>query len=305
MTHAALREERFDAFPTRLATESATIDRRGDIVRGDAQALALATGQADAARRFSDAGFLRLDGFFAEAETAKWRVEAQRLEQWCIEQRPQEAFFERGRGALRSLFDVPRFSPAFAALARDPRITAIAAALLGDEPYIHQARLNYKPAFTGSGFYWHSDFETWHAEDGMPDMRAVSVSIALCDNTPTNGPLLLIPGSHRVYVPCVGATPDDHYRQSLVAQEVGTPARAELDRLMASGGLEMVTGPSGSMVVFDCNTMHASSDNLSRHARMNLFFVYNARSNALQAPFSAARPRPEFVAARSQSDVSR
>ncbi len=43
------------------------------------------------------------------------------------------------------------------------------------------------PGFTGSGFYWHSDFETWHAEDGMPSMRAVSCSIALTENFAYNG----------------------------------------------------------------------------------------------------------------------
>jgi ectoine hydroxylase len=60
----------------------------------------------------------------------------------------------------------------------------------------------------------------------------------------------------------------------------------------------MPTGPAGSIVVFDCNTMHGSYDNLSSDHRMNLFIVYNARSNALEAPFAAQRPRPEFIAAR-------
>ncbi|MGP3951389.1 hypothetical protein [Streptomyces sp. 7N604] len=27
------------------------------------------------------------------------------------------------------------------------------------------------PPFGASGFYWHSDFETWHAEDGLPGGR--------------------------------------------------------------------------------------------------------------------------------------
>ena len=40
------------------------------------------------------------------------------------------------------------------------------------------------PGFTGSGFSWHSDFETWHAEDGMPSIRTVSCSIPLMENPP-------------------------------------------------------------------------------------------------------------------------
>jgi hypothetical protein len=40
--------------------------------------------------------------------------------------------------------------------------------LLGSDVYVHQSRVNFKPGFNGQDFYWHSDFETWHAEDGMP-----------------------------------------------------------------------------------------------------------------------------------------
>jgi ectoine hydroxylase len=132
----------------------------------------------------------------------------------------------------------------------------------------------------------------------MPAMHAVSMSIALTPNTALNGALMLVPSSHRTFVPCVGATPDDHYRASLVAQEIGTPSPRQLDALIAASGIEMPTGPAGSIVVFDCNTMHGSFDNLSNLPRINLFFVYNARSNALRAPFAAPRPRPTFIAAR-------
>lgn len=57
--------------------------------------------------------------------------------------------------------------------------------ILGSEVYIHQSRVNYKPGYGGTGFYWHSDFETWHSEDGMPRMRALSVSIALTSTCPS------------------------------------------------------------------------------------------------------------------------
>src|SRR3546814_18361378 len=84
-----------------------------------------------------------------------------------------------------------------------------------DLVYIHQSRLNYKPGFKGKEFYWHSDFETWHVEDGMPRMRALSMSVLLAENTTHNGPLMLIPGSHQTYLTCVGETPDAHYLSSL------------------------------------------------------------------------------------------
>jgi ectoine hydroxylase len=292
---------RFDPYPTRFEVASvppAIMRRRGPVIRGRAAELASATGIADAAERFDADGFLSLPSFFSPREAALWLDEARRLERWCQDTRPEEAFFERASGFLRSLFDPPRYSDQLAVLARHPRLTRIAAAIVGDEPYVHQSRLNYKPAYRGTGFYWHSDFETWHAEDGMPDMRAVSISIALRENNAFNGPLMLIAGSHRSFVPCIGATPDDHYRTSLISQRVGTPTPEMLDQCIAAGRLEMPTGPAGSVVVFDCNTLHASYNNLSPESRTNLFLVYNARSNALQAPFAARRCRPEFVAHR-------
>src|SRR3546814_7862163 len=94
------------------------------------------------------------------------------------------------------------------------RLAGVGRVLLGDVLYVHQSRLNDKPGFVGKEFYWHSDFETWHVEDGMPQMRALSMSILLAPNTVLNGPLMIIPGSHRKYLTCVGETPEDHYRRS-------------------------------------------------------------------------------------------
>src|SRR5690606_18864515 len=111
---------------------------------------------------------------------------------------------EPASGVIRSIFAVPTVSDVFGTLARDKRLLRVAKQLLGGDVYLHQTRLNLKPGFEGKEFYWHSDFETWHAEDGMPRMRAVSFSISLTDNHPHNGPLMIIPGSHRVFVPCIG-----------------------------------------------------------------------------------------------------
>ena len=114
--------------------------------------------------------------------------------------------------------------------------------ILGSEVYIHQSRVNFKPGFDGKEFYWHSDFETWHAEDGMPRIRAVSISISLTDNYSFNGPLMIMPGSHRTYVSCVGETPDENYKSSLVQQIAGTPDQAALSALAERHGIDVLAG---------------------------------------------------------------
>src|SRR5699024_10481946 len=191
-----------------------------------------------------------------------------------------------------------RISRRFEELTRDARILGMARQLLGSDVYIHQSRINDKFGFEGSGFDWHSDFETWHAEDGMPRMRAVSASIMLTENNEFNGPLMLIPGSHHWFVPCVGKTPDQNWKASLKAQRIGVPSQESLSELARSGGIRAPKGPAGSLLLFECNTLHASNENMSPWPRSNLFFVYNSVRNLPRAPYAAPTRRPHFLAER-------
>src|SRR5690606_24873308 len=159
---------------------------------------------------------------------------------------------------VRSVFAVHRLSQKLAALARDPRLLNVARQILGSEVYLHQTRANLKPGFSGKEFYWHSDFETWHVEDGMPRMRALSCTVLLTDNNACNGPLMLMPGSHLHFISCKGETPDDNYKSSLKKQETGIPDEISLQLLAEQGGVHPATARPGSVIFFDCNTMHGS-----------------------------------------------
>ena len=145
-------------------------------------------------------------------------------------------------GDLRSVFQMHELSRRFDELTRDPRILGMVRQLLGSDVYIHQSRINDKFGFQGSGFNWHSDFETWHSEDGMPRMRAVSASIMLTDNNEFNGPLMLIPGSHHYFVPCQGVTPKDNWKDSLKSQRLGVPSQENLAELVEQGGIQAPRG---------------------------------------------------------------
>jgi ectoine hydroxylase len=204
---------------------------------------------------------------------------------------------------VRSLFAVHRGDGPLARILRDPCLTARARQILADDLTIHQSRVNLKPAFDGREFWWHSDFETWHVEDGMPGMRALSAMIMLTANTPANGPLLVIPGSHLAFVACVGETPADHHAASLRRQEYGVPDRTSISSLAAGRGVVAISGQPGDVVLFDCNLLHGSTGNLSPSPRCNLFAVYNALSNAPVTPFGKRPPRPDFVADRNATPI--
>ncbi|WP_283809204.1 ectoine hydroxylase [Bradyrhizobium pachyrhizi] len=251
------------------------------------------------AEQFDRDGFLVLKDVLSPEEVDHLQTQAKKLLSSPNGLNPETIIAEPDSQEIRSVFEIHSQSRVIGRLAADARLAGIAQFLLNDKVYIHQSRLNYKPGFEGKEFYRHSDFETWHVEDGMPRMRALSMSVLLAENTPDNGPLMLMPGSHRVFLTCIGATPEDHYRTSLKKQEYGVPDRQSLTELAHRHGIVAPTGKAGTVVIFDCNTMHGSNGNITPFPRANAFFVYNAVSNRLQAPFGVKKPRPSFVAARS------
>lgn len=290
-----------DLYPSRHADMAEFLPRRDPVVHADWSADApISRDQVDA---FDRDGYLVLEDIFSDAEVAFLQREARKLLADPDALDAETVITEPGGKEVRSIFRIHAQNRVIERLVADIRLADVARFLLGDEVYIHQSRLNYKPGFQGKEFYWHSDFETWHVEDGMPRMRALSMSVLLAENTLHNGPLMLIPGSHRQYLTCVGETPEDHYRQSLKRQEYGVPDEDSLAELAHHHGIVAPTGKPGSVVIFDCNIMHGSNGNITPFPRANAFLVYNAVSNRLEAPFGVDRPRPAFIAARGEPQM--
>ena len=286
-----------DFYPSRRERSARFLERLDPVVHGRdaAEHGPLDPRQLEA---FAERGFLFFERLFPAEEIRVVQSELERLRRLESLREEPRTVLEPGSGEVRSIFEVHRNHDLFSDLVREPRIAGIARQILGGEVYVHQSRINYKPGFRGKEFYWHSDFETWHVEDGMPRMRAISCSINLTDNDPCNGPVMVIPGSHLRYLTCVGETPAEHYKQSLRKQEYGVPDDASLTSLVEEGGIEAPTGSAGSVLFFDCNMMHGSSSNITPWPRSNVFFVYNSVENVLVAPFGGREPRPEFIASR-------
>ena len=247
---------------------------------------------------YEENGYLHLEELFSKDELGTFQAELERLRLEAEKEKTPEVVLEPDGNAIRSIFAIHKSNALVGRLSRDRRLVDIVSFLLGSQVYIHQSRINYKPGFEGKQFYWHSDFETWHLEDGMPRMRAISCSIALSDNYEFNGPLLVIPGSHKQYVVCTGGTPENHYLESLRKQEYGVPAPEMLQKLVEGGGMAAPKGPAGSVTFFECNMMHGSNSNITPWPRHNIFMVYNSVENALIEPFCGLPPRPEFIAHR-------
>ncbi|MCX5114034.1 ectoine hydroxylase [Streptomyces sp. NBC_00378] len=252
---------------------------------------------------FERDGFLTVDQLITPDEVAAYHCELERLIADPEVRADERSIIEPKSQKVRSVFEVHRISEVFARLVEDERVVGRARQILGSDVYVHQSRINVKPGFGASGFYWHSDFETWHAEDGLPNMRAVSVSIALTENHDTNGGLMIMPGSHKSFLGCAGETPRDNYKKSLKMQDAGTPSDEALTKLADRHGIKLFTGRAGSATWFDCNCMHGSGDNITPYPRSNVFIVFNSVENAAEEPFAAPARRPEFIGARDFTPV--
>ncbi|WP_330179957.1 ectoine hydroxylase [Nocardia sp. NBC_01503] len=285
-----------DRYPTRTTGPAPHLERADPSVWGEVGVPALANFETD--------GFAILDSLLDREEVAVVAAELDHLTrdpEFLLDER---VIIEKESNRVRSVFEVHKLSTVVANLVRENRIAGLARQILGSEVYIHQSRINFLPGLRGTGFYWHSDFETWHAEDGMPAPRAVSLSIALTDNFPFNGSLMLMPGSHRTFVPCQGETPDAHYRNSLREQEIGIPSESDITELAGRHGIAQFTGGAGSALLFDSNIMHGSSNNITPFPRSNLFIVFNSVENTLEAPYAARNPRPTYIGSRDFTPIA-
>lgn len=284
-----------DLYPSRIFATPSIQARRDPVVYQSRRKPPISRADVES---YVENGFLFIESLFQEDEVRLFVEELERLQKSQTLFAREEAITEKNSNELRSLFRIHKLNPLFREVSTDERIVRIAEYILGSRVYIHQSRLNFKPGFSGKEFYWHSDFETWHVEDGLPRMRTISVSIHLTENNAFNGPLMLIPGSHEFYVACVGRTPDRHYQQSLKQQKFGVPDEASLRFFEGKKGIVAPQGPAGSVTIFDCNTLHGSNSNISPHPRSNVFFVYNSMENRPVEPFSGMPPRPAFIATR-------
>lgn len=285
-----------DLYPSRLGRPASFLERSDPVLYNrDRSGSPIAIEYIE---EYEENGFLLLDELFSDNEIHCFQREMESLRRDPGFRHREESITEPESGDIRSIFGIHYLNPVFQKLASDERLAGLAEYILDDRVYIHQSRLNYKPGFRGKEFYWHSDFETWHVEDGIPRMRALSISIPLTENNHYNGPLMLIPGSHLEYVTCELETPAENFKRSLKKQEYGVPDDDLLADMVDRLGIVSVTGVPGSAIIFDSNVLHGSCSNISPYPRSNIFFVYNAMSNRVRRPYCNQAPRPEYIASR-------
>lgn len=147
--------------------------------------------------------------------------------------------------------------PFFWEILKNSRITEVMRQLLGANVLIQTSKLNTKAPGGGAAVEWHQDWAFYpHTNDDM-----LAFGVMLEDVTPENGPLQVIPGSHKGPILnhnnadgvfCGAVDPDD--------------PEFHLDQAVT------ITGRAGSMSIHHARTLHGSAPNVSDKARLMLFY---------------------------------
>lgn len=150
--------------------------------------------------------------------------------------------------------------PAFWDVLKSDKITSILRSLVGPDIRLHNSKLNTKAPGGGAAVEWHQDWAFYpHTNDDM-----LAVGVILSDIEIDNGPLLVIPGSHK------GPTLS-HMSNGVFGGAIDPDDPAfDVSKAVA------LTGKAGSMSVHHVRTLHGSAPNLSDRARMLLLYECGA-----------------------------
>ena len=150
--------------------------------------------------------------------------------------------------------------PVYAGLVRHPGILAVLQELWGPDIRFDTAKLNMKSAGFGAAVEWHQDWAFYpHTNDDL-----AAVGVMMDDMALENGPLLIIPGSHKGPV-------FDHHAEGKFCGAMD-PAKREVDYAKAIP----LTGRAGSITVHHVRAVHGSAPNLSNRDRRLLLFQFRA-----------------------------
>lgn len=243
--------------------------------------------------------FYRRNGWFLSPnlldEAVLSRV-TDRVEAICTQERP-EVVYEKDSRVVRGVHGCHLFDDVCRRLVRLPALLGLAEELLGERVYVYQFKVNMKQPREGAAWPWHQDFAFWSREDGMPADRAVNIAVFLDEVHDGNGPLRVIPGSHRQgLLDAEAEEPAEaggDWRKHVSADLEHTVPDGVAEALAEEVGVALAVGPAGSVYAFHPTIVHSSSNNLSVDRRALLLVTYNAVSNA-----PSRLNRPEFLVSR-------
>ncbi|GAA2577043.1 phytanoyl-CoA dioxygenase family protein [Dactylosporangium fulvum] len=235
-------------------------------------------------------GFLTVESLF-DAQEVRALTEAYSRDSG----RPgPQRIVEDGGEAVRTVYASHEREPLFARVVRDSRLLVPVQQLLTECVYVYQFKVNAKPAFGGDKWSWHQDYPAWRIADGLPAPRQVNIGVFLDEATEFNGPVVVVPGSHRAGVRRVDRRRGVRSAQHLDPDDIAL-TREDLADLVRVHGMHALKGPAGSAVFFSPEIVHGSAPNISPVPRRLMIVTYNDVANLPSWP---GEPRPAYLVGR-------
>lgn len=164
------------------------------------------------------------------------------------------------RPALRRVNAPTDISDDYYQVMRDSRMTDCVADLIGPDVKYHHSKINSKLPGAATAVKWHQDFPfTPHSNDDL-----VTALLLLDDVTEENGPLQVVPGSHKGRI-------HDLWHDGLFTGAVDAAVTERCLRQAVT-----CTGKAGSVCLMHTRLLHGSSANLSEEPRTLFITVYSA-----------------------------
>lgn len=162
--------------------------------------------------------------------------------------------------ALRRVASPIEISAPFHRAATDSPLVDAVADLIGPDVKLHHSKINSKLPGAATSVKWHQDFPfTPHSNDDL-----VTALLMLDEVTERNGPLEVVPGSHKE--PLHSLWHEDRFTGA-VEESVSRRCAAEAVRC---------TGPAGAVCLMHTRLLHGSAPNRSGGPRTLFIVVYSA-----------------------------
>ena len=130
--------------------------------------------------------------------------------------------------------------------------------MFGEQLYMHQFKINAKSAFDGEVWQWHQDYGTWARDDGMPEPRAMNISVfvdeVMHDQRATDA------GAAQPHATAC-------WTRRTICRTTSYPLwtldNDTVTRLVDEGGIVAPIGKPGGVLMFHGNLVHGSAGNIT------------------------------------------
>ncbi len=217
----------------------------------------------DQINTYHEDGFILVEDVITQEQVARLREVTDELIEKSREETESGPIFDLEDGHSAEAPNLTRIKsptkqhPLFWEVVKSSRFSEVLRQLMGPNVLLQSSKLNTKAPGGGAAVEWHQDWAFYpHTNDNL-----LACGLMLHDVDLENGPLQVVPGSHK------GPVLNHHNKDGVFCGAVD-PDDPEVDLSKAV----TITGRAGSMTVHHVRALHGSAPNMSNRRRFMCFY---------------------------------